>query len=57
MTIRDDKLVENEENFFLDIEISSTYASRGVIKGAISSTMVVITDDDCECCSNGLYPI
>ena len=55
VTIRDDVWVESMEEFSLVLEISSSYASRGVIKGMQDSSRVTIEDDDSKCCSYALY--
>ena len=52
--IHDLGLVENPEEFYIDLEIPSTAANRGVIKheGSPSTATVTIYDDDGECSSS-----
>ena len=56
VTIRDERLVEPNEDFFIDLEILSSAANRGVIKnnGSSSTVTVTIFDDDGEYSSSAL---
>ena len=56
VTILDEKLVESAEEFYIDLEISSSAANRGVIKDDNSPSTVTVTifDDDGECSSSAL---
>ena len=51
VTIRDERLVEPNEDFYIDLEIPSAAANLGVIKdnGSPSTVTVTILDDDGEC--------
>ena len=56
VTIRDEGLVEPNEDFYIDLEIPSAAANLGVIKdnGSPSTVTVTILDDDSECSSSAL---
>ena len=44
--IRDEGLVESDEEFYIGLEIPSAAANLGVIKGDVASATVTILDDD-----------
>ena len=50
VTIRDERLVERDEEFYIELEIPSAAANRGVVKDSPDSATVIIQDDDSECC-------
>ena len=54
--IRDERLVEPAEEFYIDLEIPSSAANRGVIKddNSPSTVTVIIFNDDGECSSSAL---
>ena len=56
VTIRDERLVESAEEFYIDLEIPSSAANRGVIKddNSPSTVTVIIFNDDGECSSCAL---
>ena len=49
--IRDEGLVEPDEEFYIELEIPSAAAtSCSVVKGSLDNATVIIRDDDGECC-------
>ena len=50
VAIRDEGLVESTEEFYIDLEIPSSAANRGVVKASPDNATVIIQDDDGECC-------
>ncbi len=50
VTIRDNRLVELNETFYIELEIPSAAASRSVVKDSPDNATVIIKDDDGECC-------
>ena len=50
VTINDNRLVEETEEFYIELEIPSSAASRRVVQDSPSNTTVIIQDDDGECC-------
>ena len=51
VTIRDEGLVENEEEFYIELDIPPTAAaSCSVVKASPDNATVIIRDDDGECC-------
>ena len=56
VTIRDEGKAELNEDFFIDLEIPSSAANRGVIKddSSLSTVTVTIFDDDGEYSSSAL---
>ena len=54
VTIRDDRLAESAEEFYIDLEIPSAAANLGVIEGNIALATVTILNDDGECSSSAL---
>ena len=50
VTIRDEGLVEPDEEFYIELEIPSAAANRGVVKASPDNATVIIRDDDGECC-------
>ncbi len=50
VTIRDEGLVEVDEEFYIELEIPSSAANRGVVKASHDNATIVIEDDDGECC-------
>ena len=46
VTIRDEGLVESNEEFYIGLEIPSAAANLGVIKGDVASATVTILNDD-----------
>ena len=54
VTIRDERLIEPAEEFYIDLEIPSSAAKRGVIKDSPSTVTVTIVNDDGECSSSAL---
>ena len=51
VTIRDDKLIELDEEFYIELEILSAAAtSCNVVKASPDNVTVIIRDDDGECC-------
>ncbi len=50
VTIRDEGLVELDEEFYIELEIPSAAANRGVVKASPDNATVIIRDDDGECC-------
>ena len=51
VTIRDEGLIEFDEEFYVDLEIPSSAAYRCVTKHSPDNATVIITDDDSECSS------
>ena len=49
VTIHDERLVELNEEFYIELEILSSAANRGVMKHSPDSATVIIADDDSEC--------
>ena len=56
VTIRDERLIEPDEEFYIDLEIPSSAAKLGVIKDDSSPSTVTVTilNDDGECSSSAL---
>ncbi len=50
VTIRDNRLVEPTEEFYIELEIPSAAASRSIVKDLPDNATVFIRDDDGECC-------
>ncbi len=51
VTIRDEGLVEPDEEFYIELEIPSAAAtSCSVVKGSLDNATVIIQNDDGECC-------
>ena len=50
VTINDNRLVEQTEEFYIELEIPSAAANRGVVKNSPDNATVFIRDDDGECC-------
>ena len=51
VTIRDEGLVESDEEFYIELEIPSAAAtSCNVVKGSPDNATVIIQNDDGECC-------
>ena len=51
VTIRDERLVELDEEFYIELEIPpSAAASCSVVKASPDNATVIIQDDDGECC-------
>ena len=50
VTIRDNRLVESDEEFYIELEIPSAAASRSVDKGSPYNATVIIQDNDGEFC-------
>ena len=50
VAIRDERLIEPNEEFYIDLEIPSAAANRGVVKELPDNATVNIRDDDGECC-------
>ena len=50
VTINDNRLVEQTEEFYIELEIPSAAANRGVVKNSPDNATVFIQDDDGECC-------
>ena len=51
VTIRDEGLVESDEEFYIELEIPpSAAASSSVVKASPDNATVIIQDDDGECC-------
>ena len=50
VTIRDEGLVEFDEEFYIELEIPSAAASHSVVKALPDNATVIIQDDDGECC-------
>ena len=55
VTIHDDRLVENDEKFFLDLEIPSAVAARTVIKGCPATVNIVNDDGECHFTALHIY--
>ena len=49
VTIHDERLVEFNEEFYIELEILSSAANRSVTKHSPDSATVIIADDDSEC--------
>ncbi len=54
VTIRDERLVEVDEEFYIELEIPLAAASRHVIEGNVALATVTILNDDGECSSSAL---
>ncbi len=56
VAIRDERLIEDNEHFYIDLEIPLAAAKLGVIKddGSPSTATVTILNDDGECSSSAL---
>ena len=50
VTIRDNRLVQLDKEFYIELEIPSSTASRSVVKVPPDNATVIIQDDDGECC-------
>ena len=50
VTIRDEGLVESDEEFYIELEIPSAAASSSVVKASPDNATIIIQDDDGECC-------
>ena len=51
VTIRDERLIELDEEFYIELEIpSATATSCNVVKASPDNATVIIQDDDSECC-------
>ncbi len=50
VAIRDEGLVETDEEFYIELEIPSAATSRSVVKASPGNATVIIRDDDGECC-------
>ena len=51
VTIRDERLIEFDEEFYIELEIPSAAAtSCNVVKASPDNATVIIQDDDGECC-------
>ena len=51
VTIRDERLIEPDEEFYIELEIPSAAAtSCSVVKGSPDNATVIIQNDDGECC-------
>ena len=51
VTIRDERLVEPDEEFYIELEIPlSAATSCSVVKASPDNATVIIRDDDGECC-------
>ena len=51
VAIRDERLIESNETFYIELEIPSAAAtSCNVVKGSPDNATVVIQNDDGECC-------
>ena len=50
VTIRDEGLVELNEEFYIEMKIPSSAANRRVVKDSPDNATVIIRDDDGECC-------
>ena len=51
VTIRDERLIEPDEKFYIELEIPSAAAnSCGVVKASPDNATVIIQNDDGECC-------
>ena len=58
VTIRDERLIESNETFYIDLEIPLSAAKLGVIKDDNSPSTVTVTilNDDGECSFCALCP-
>ena len=54
VTIRDEGLIEPDEEFYIDLEIPSSAANLNVIEGSVTLATVTILHDDGECSSSAL---
>ena len=54
VTISDNRLVELNETFYIDLEIPSAAANLGVIEGNVALATVTILNEDGECSSSAL---
>ena len=52
VTIRDERLDESDEEFYIELEIPSAYANRGVVKASPDNATVIILNDDGEVVSS-----
>ena len=52
--IRDEGLIEPNEEFYIDLDIPSSAANLNVIEGNITTATVTILHDDGECSSSAL---
>ena len=51
VTIRDERLIELAEEFYIELEIPpSAAASCGIVKDSPDNATVIILNDDGECC-------
>ena len=51
VTIRDERLVEPDEEFYIELEIPPSAAtSCSVVNGSLDNATVIIQNDDGECC-------
>ena len=50
VAIRDEGLAEPNEEFYIELEIPSSAANRGVVMDFPYNATVIIQDDDGECC-------
>ena len=50
LTIRDEGLVELNEEFYIELEIPLSAANCSVVKDFPDNATVIIQDDDGECC-------
>ncbi len=51
VTIRDERVIELDEVFYIELEIPSAAAtSCSVVKGSLDNATVIIQNDDGECC-------
>ncbi len=51
VAIRDERLIEFDEEFYIELEIPSSAAtSCSVVKASPDNATVIIRDDDGECC-------
>ena len=50
VTIRDEGLVELNEEFYIELDIPSSAANHGVVKDSPDNATVIIRDDDGQCC-------
>ena len=54
VTIRDEGLIEPNEQFYIDLDIPSSAANLNVVEGKITTATVTIVHDDGECSSSAL---
>ena len=51
VTIRDERLIESNETFYIELEIPSAAAtSCSVVRGSPDNATVIVRNDDGECC-------